>query len=143
MASSSGKARAVDVVDEPEHSPSGSDTEDENPNDHTLPETSTPSTSSKKKKKKRSKAIKALNALRGGGKDHVPDQLVSAVLDKVKETGKVAEADLNEENVRAALEQMKIKDVVQGTAGIGGVNKKDMGSHKVCSPDCPLGGLWQ
>ena len=131
MASSSGKARAIEV--EADNSGSGSEvSEDENLNDHTLPETSTPSTSSKKKKKKRSKAVKALSAIRGGGNDHVPDQLVSAVLDKVKQTGQVPETELNSENVRLALEQMKIKDVVQGKAGVGGINKKEMGGHKVC-----------
>ncbi|KAI0341836.1 N-myristoyl transferase [Trametopsis cervina] len=128
MASSSGKAKLVEVPDDHEQTGSESDaSEEENLGDHTLPEASAPSTSSKKKKKKRSKAVKALNALRGG-KDHVPQQLVDAVLDKVKETGQVPEA--NEETVRAALEQMKIKDVIQGKAGVGGINKKDVGSHK-------------
>ncbi|KAI0683832.1 N-myristoyl transferase [Cytidiella melzeri] len=129
MASSSGKARAVEVVEEPEQSEQETEgSGDENLGDHTLPEASTPSTSSKKKKKKRSKALKALNALRGGGKDHLPQQLVDAVLDKVKETGQVPEA--NAETVRAALEQMKIKEVIEGKSGIGGINKKDMGGHK-------------
>ncbi|KAI8989663.1 N-myristoyl transferase [Trametes punicea] len=91
---------------------------------------STPSTSSKKKKKKRSKALRALNALRGGGKDAVPDEVVKIVLDKVRAEGGEAAASADAETVRAALEQMKIKDVIQGKTGIGGKNKKDMGGHK-------------
>ena len=94
-----------------------------------LPESSVPS-SSKKKKKKRSKALKALNALRQGGKDDIPDELVNTVLQKVREEGgEVAQADAA--TVRLALEQMKIKDVIQGKTGVGGKNKKDMGNHKV------------
>lgn len=125
---SSGKARAVEVVDEPNHSGSDSEgSDDENNADHDLPEASSPSTSSKKKKKKRSKALKALNALRG--KDNIPDDLVKVVLEKVKEQGSAPEAD--EATVRAALEQMKIKDVIKGKTGLGGKNLKETGGHKV------------
>lgn len=126
------KGKEVEEIEEdvehPEHSDSQpSDEEDQV--DPTLPEASTtPSTSSKKKKKKRTKAIKALNALRGQ-KDGVPQGVVDAVLEKVKQTGEVPGAD--EATVRLALEQMKIKDLVQGKAGIGGKNKKDTGGHKV------------
>ncbi len=94
-----------------------------------LQEASTPSTSSKKKKKKRNKAMKALNALRGQ-KDSVPQELVNVVLDKVKEQeGPAAGAD--EATVRKALEQMNLKDLLQGKAAMGGTNKKDLGEHKV------------
>jgi len=47
-----------------------------------------------------------------------------------RQEGSVGSADANEDNVRQALEQMKIMDVVKGKAGIGGHNKKDMGAHK-------------
>ncbi|CAL1705092.1 unnamed protein product [Somion occarium] len=125
---SNGKAKQKEVADD--HLEHSSSEEEEEEVDHTLPEASTPSTSSKKKKKKRSKAMKALNAIRGGGKDHIPQELVNVVLDKVKNEpgGSVPEAD--EATVRMALEQMKIKEVLQGTSGIGGKNKKDTGSHK-------------
>jgi glycylpeptide N-tetradecanoyltransferase len=127
MASSSGKARAIDVEEDHEQSGSGSEaSEEQNLGDHSLPEASTPSTSSKKGKKKKKKGLKVLNALR---KDHVPQELVNVVLDKVKGTGQVPEA--NEETVRAALEHMKIRDVIEGKSGVGGINKKDMGGHKV------------
>ncbi|PSR94116.1 hypothetical protein PHLCEN_2v4544 [Hermanssonia centrifuga] len=106
-----------------------SDVEEISTGDATLPEASTPSTSSKKKKKKRTKALKALNALRSNKSDSIPQDLVNVVLEKVKETGGAPGAD--EATVRAALEQMKIKDVIQGKAGIGGINKKDTGGHKV------------
>lgn len=97
----------------------------------TLPEGNTPSTSSKKKKKKRSKALKALNALRTGHGDGIPQKLVDAVLDKVREEGGDQAASADAATVRLALEQMKIKDVIQGKSGIGGLNRKDAGDHKV------------
>lgn len=96
----------------------------------TLPEGNTPSTSSKKKKKKRSKALKALNALRTGHGDGIPQKLVDAVLDKVREEGGDQAASADAATVRLALEQMKIKDVIQGKSGIGGLNRKDAGDHK-------------
>ena len=93
----------------------------------------TPGTAGKKKKKKRSKAAKALNALKsvGKGKDVLSDNVVKTVLEKVKAEGGEAVAGANEEMVRLALEQMKIRDVLQGKTGIGGKNKKDTGGHKV------------
>jgi len=93
----------------------------------------TGASSSKKKKKKSKSAKKALSALLGKGDSEVPQQVVEAVLDKVKAEGGVASSEATAENVREALQQMKIMDVVQGKAGIGGVNKKDMGEHKVRS----------
>lgn len=130
MSTSNGKARAVEVIedDDVQHSGSGSEGSEDELGDSTLPEASTPSTSSNKKKKKRSKALKALSALKGG-KDSIPQDLVNVVLEKVKETGQAPDAD--EETIRAALEHMKIKDVIQGKSGIGGKNKKDAGGHKV------------
>lgn len=83
--------------------------------------------SKKKKKKKKSKAVRALNALRG--KSEIPQGVVDQVLDKVKAHGGAEGADA--ETVRAALEQMKIMEVMKGKTGIGGKNKKDMGEHKV------------
>ncbi|KAG6868722.1 hypothetical protein C0993_011660 [Termitomyces sp. T159_Od127] len=87
------------------------------------------STSSGKKKKKKSKASKALNALRGDSE--ISQRVVERVLDEVKAEGSTASAQANQENVREALEKLKIMDVVKGKAGIGGINKKDMGEHKV------------
>ena len=132
---SSQKAKEKQVAEpEQEHGDgdgeeTGSEGSEDEPAGPSLPESSTPS-SSKKKKKKRSKALKALNALRPGGKDEIPDELVNTVLQKVREEGgEVAQADAA--TVRLALEQMKIKDVIQGKTGVGGKNKKDMGNHKV------------
>ena len=129
MSSENGKARETELVED-EHPDSGSEGSDEEVEvaDTAAPQASTPSTSSKKKKKKRSKALKALSSL-GGGKGGIPQDLVNVVLEKVKETGDAPGAD--EATVRAALEQMKIKDVIQGKAGIGGRGKKDTGGHKV------------
>jgi len=92
-------------------------------------DTTVPSTSQKKKKKKKSKIAKLLG---GGGKDEIPQQLVDRVLDQVKgERAAVGSEDVNVDNVREALEQLKIMDVVRGKAGLGGLNKKDVGEHKV------------
>lgn len=129
MSSENGKAREKELVED-ERPSSGSEGSDEEVEvaDTAAPQASTPSTSSKKKKKKRSKALKALSSL-GGGKVGIPQDLVNVVLEKVKETGDAPGAD--EATVRAALEQMKIKDVIQGKAGVGGRGKKDTGGHKV------------
>ena len=95
-----------------------------------------PSSSSKKKKKK-SKAKKALDALRGNsnGDDEIPQPIVDRVMDVVQKNpsalATIPKEELTEANVRAALQQLKIMDVVEGKAGIGGVNRKDMGEHKV------------
>lgn len=91
-------------------------------------EAAAPSTSQKKKKKKKSKVSSALNALRG--RNDIPQELVDQVLDKVKAEGSVGSEAANAETVRQALEQIKIMDVVKGKAGLGGLNRKDMGEHK-------------
>ncbi|KAK7020539.1 Glycylpeptide N-tetradecanoyltransferase [Favolaschia claudopus] len=124
MASQSVKIE--DIIDTTQENPSDSESEvDDGPAE---PEVAAASASSKKKKKKKSKAAKALAALRG--RSEIPQELVDHVLDAVKADGSVGSADANEDNVRQALEQMKIMDVVKGKAGIGGHNKKDMGAHK-------------
>ncbi|OBZ69197.1 Glycylpeptide N-tetradecanoyltransferase [Grifola frondosa] len=137
--SSSSKAKEKEITNAatsaheayPDEDQSGSDASDDEQAiaSSSLPQASAPSTSSKKKKKKRSKAMKALNALRGG-KDGIPQDLVNVVLEKVRSEGGEAAADADEATVRMALEQMKIRDVIQGKAGIGGKNKKDTGDHK-------------
>ncbi|KAH9945907.1 N-myristoyl transferase [Epithele typhae] len=89
-----------------------------------------PSTAGKKKKKKRSKAIKALNALRPGGSKEIPEDVVNLVLDKVRAEGGEAAANADSETVRMALEQMKLKELLQGKSGIGGKNKKETGGTR-------------
>lgn len=117
---------------------SGSDGEgspDENDLAHAASSSSaaTPSTAGKKKKKKRSKVAKALSALRpGASKDAISDDVVKIVLDKVRAEGGEAAAAADPEMVRQALEQMKLRELLEGKAGIGGKNKKDTGGHKVC-----------
>lgn len=125
MASQSSKIE--EIIDTTQENPSDSDSEIDN----TLgePETAAPSTSQKKKKKKKSKAARALAAIRG--RSEIPQELVDHVLEKVKADGAVGSDDATEDNVREALEQMKIMDVAKGKAGLGGYNKKDMGAHKV------------
>jgi len=127
-----GKATDTSAIDTAEdHDSSDNDSDPEEPTqvgDAGAPSTST-STSQKKKKKKKSKAKKLINAIRGN-KDEIPQEVVDRVLDKVKADGTVNSADLNADNVRQALEQLKIMDVARGKAGIGGHNAKDLGEHK-------------
>jgi glycylpeptide N-tetradecanoyltransferase len=78
--------------------------------------------SSKKKKKKKSKLAKLLNP--AGAAE---DKLVETVLEKVK----AEHADADEDTVRAALQQLNLKDVIAGKSGLGGKNQKDTGGHKV------------
>ncbi len=124
-------ADAIDGHREEEENSSGS--EDEG---HPLESTSTaPSTGqTKKKKKKKSKAVRALRALTG--KSEIPQELVDRVLVRVREDGGAGSDEATAADVREALEAMKIMDVVKGKAGIGGINRKDMGEHKVCAVLC-------
>jgi glycylpeptide N-tetradecanoyltransferase len=85
--------------------------------------------SSKPKKKKKSKAAKVLNAVRG--KNEIPQELISHVVDRVAAEHGPNTPATNEDNVRQALEQMKIMDVIKGKSGIAGRGKKAMGEHKV------------
>ena len=87
------------------------------------PSTQTPS-SKKKKKKKKSKLARILNPVSGA----TEDKLVETVLEKVK----AEHADADEDTVRTALQQLKLKDVIAGKSGLGGKNQKDTGGHKVC-----------
>lgn len=128
--SQNGKIEEIIDTTEEHEDGSGSEPDDDEHGQAGIPGPAEPSTSSKKKKKK-SKAMKALNALRG--KHEIPQAVVTQVLDKVKAEGGPDAAGADEASVRAALEQMKIMDVAQGKAGIGGKNKKDMGEHKVCN----------
>jgi glycylpeptide N-tetradecanoyltransferase len=124
MSSQNQKAKATEVVDTVDPVPeeiSDSDSERE----VTIQDDSVSSTSQKKKKKKKKKFFSR-------GKDEISQDLVDRVLDQVKGDGAVADSDnVNAENVREALEQMKIMDVAKGKVGLGGLNKKDVGEHKV------------
>jgi glycylpeptide N-tetradecanoyltransferase len=116
------KATEVDTVNPDPEEMSNSDSERE-----VIVQDETVSSTSQKKKKKKKKKF-----LLGGGKDEIPQNLVDHVLDRVKEDGAVTGSDnLNAENVREALEQLKIMEVAKGKVGLGGVNKKDVGEHKV------------
>ncbi|KZV72932.1 N-myristoyl transferase [Peniophora sp. CONT] len=88
------------------------------------------SASSKKKKKKRSKVAKMINKLKG---NEVPQAVVEKVMEGVKKDGNAEAQNLDESQVRQILEQLKINDVLQGKAGLGGKNKKDAGDHKFWS----------
>jgi glycylpeptide N-tetradecanoyltransferase len=86
-----------------------------------------PQTSSSKKKKKKKKKSKLARILNPSGA--AEDKLVETVLEKVK----AEHADADEATVRAALQQLKLKDVISGKSGLGGKNQKDTGGHKVRS----------
>ncbi|TFK42493.1 N-myristoyl transferase [Crucibulum laeve] len=119
------KAKAEEVIDSTLEEPSESESDRDDLDSAGAP---IPSTSQKKKKKKKSKAARALNALRGNS--DIPQELVDHVLEKVRAEGAVGSDEATQENVRQALEELKIMDVVKGKAGIGGLNKKDIGEHK-------------
>jgi len=87
-----------------------------------------PSRPSKKKKKKRSKVARAVDALKG---DSVPQAVVDQVVAKVKEEHGEDSAAADEETIRELLKQLKLRDVAEGKAGLGGKNRKDTGDHKV------------
>ncbi|GJJ12605.1 hypothetical protein Clacol_006848 [Clathrus columnatus] len=81
------------------------------------------STGGKKKKKKKSKAIKLLSALKP--QQAVPQAIVDQVMEKVK-ADDPGNANVNEDDVRKALDQLKLMDVLKGKTGIGGRNRKEM-----------------
>ena len=126
------KAKAPEIPRHSEDQPiaevdvdeSGSDSEPEVPSASAESGPSRPS----KKKKKRSKVSRAIAALKG---DSVPQAVVDQVVAKVKEDHGEDSPAADEEAVRQLLQQLKLKDVVEGKAGFGGKHKKDTGGHKV------------
>lgn len=125
MSSDKAKGKQASVADtpaDPEH-PSDDESEggSEGAEEQTTPAPS--SSSSKKKKKKKSKAISKL--LKSASTN---DALVQTVLEKVQ----AEHADADPELIRSALQQLNLKDVVAGKAGLGGKNRKETGDHKVC-----------
>ena len=117
---SSQKAKGKQVIDDIELSADESGgSEPEQPTNE--PDAQT--TSSKKKKKKKSKLARILNPVSRVAED----KIVETVLEKVK----TEHADADEDTVRAALQQLNLKDVVAGKSGLGGKNQKDTGGHKV------------
>ncbi len=133
----------IDVIEEEERSQEDGQSEgDSDSDDHedlkaqvgessAGPSTSTSQAKKKKKKSKKNKALRLLKSLKPG-EQKIPQALVDHVVEAVrKEHGENA-AGADEENVRAALEQLKVMDVIKGKAGIAGRGKKDLGPHKVC-----------
>ena len=90
------------------------------------------STSNKKKKKKKSKAKRIIDAL--SSTNEVPQAVLEKVVEQVREDGAPGSENIETEDVRQVLQQIKIKDVLKGKATIGGNNRKDVGEHKVCFP---------
>jgi glycylpeptide N-tetradecanoyltransferase len=75
------------------------------------------------------------------GDEEIPDEVVETVMEKVKAEGSLSPDEVSAAKVREALQQMKIMEVMKGNTGVGGVNKKDTGEHKVrlCSLEHELG----
>ncbi|KAG2054729.1 N-myristoyl transferase [Suillus hirtellus] len=130
MSSSSQKAQIQEIIDTTQVSdPEDKCSTPEPEADHEQDGAITPqASSSKPKKKKKSKAAKVLNAMRG--KNEIPQELISHVVDRVAAEHGSNTPAANEDNVRQALEQMKIMDVIKGKSGIAGRGKKAMGEHK-------------
>lgn len=138
MSSSSQRAQIQEIIDttqasEPEDQSSTLEPDvdvDHHVQDADVASDKPQASSSKSKKKKKSKAAKVLDAVRG--KNEIPQELISHVVDRVvAEHGPNTEVS-NEDNIRQALEQMKIMDVIKGKSGVSGRGKKAMGEHKVC-----------
>ena len=126
MSSQKQKAKATQIVDTTVN-PDPEETSNSDSEQGVIQDVAAPSTSQKKKKQRKSKIAKLL----GGGKDEIPQEVVDRVLDQVKGDRAVpGPDDINAENVRETLERLKITDVATGKAGLGGLNKKDMGEHK-------------
>lgn len=122
MSSDKAKGKQASVPDtpaDPDHPP---DDESEGGSEVDEQPTPAPSSSSKKKKKKKSKALSKL--LKAGSTN---DALVETVLEKVQ----AEHSDVDPELIRSALQQLNLKDVVAGKAGLGGKNRKETGDHKV------------
>jgi hypothetical protein len=76
-----------------------------------------------KKKKKRSKVSRAVSALKGGS---VPQAVVDQVVAKVREEHGEDSPAVDEETVCQLLKQLKLKDMAEGKAGLGGKYRKDV-----------------
>lgn len=118
-------------VDKPALDPELSNDEDADNAEvaHTI-ESGQASGSNRKKKKKKSKAKKIIDAL--DPTNMVPQAVLEKVVDKVKEDGLPGSENIEAEDVRQVLQQIKIRDVLKGKTGIAGNNRKDVGEHKVC-----------
>lgn len=119
---SSQKAKGKQVIDSVDDDELSADESGGSEPEQPTNEPSAQTSSSKKKKKKRSKLAKLLNP--SGAAE---DKIVETVLEKVK----AEHADADEDTVRAALQQLNLKDVIAGKSGLGGKNQKDTGGHKV------------
>ncbi|KZO97861.1 N-myristoyl transferase [Calocera viscosa TUFC12733] len=115
------------IEDEELHSDASED-EQEQP---TASSSSTPVTSSKKKKKK-SKARAALSKMKAGlSSVAIPQEMVDAVMEKVKEEDPQSQVDKAE--IIKQMKAMQIMDILSGKKALGGKGKKDMGEHKFWS----------
>jgi len=126
MAQSHPSAFIEEVADESQPQPDSSGDEAD---DVAVEDALAPGTSSKKKKKKKSKAAKALSAFQM--KASISQPLVDEVLKRVQAEVGPSHPEANEQTVREALKQLKVKDYLEGKDGLGGKNKKDMGDYKV------------
>jgi glycylpeptide N-tetradecanoyltransferase len=108
----------------------GADTEQISPTIETSDQGQASGSTSNKKKKKKSKAKKILDAL--NPKNAIPQAVLEKVVEQVKEDGAAGSENIDAEDVRQVLQQIRIMDVLKGKTGIGGNNRKDAGEHKVC-----------
>lgn len=126
------EAPETTTADAPENHDHASESESESeqaPVDAGAPSSST-ADAKKKKKKKKSKAARVASALLNKDKDkQATDAVVQTVLEKFKEQHP-ENPEVNEADVRKAMDMMKLMDYVKGNSALGG-QKQEAGDHKV------------
>ncbi|KZT56406.1 N-myristoyl transferase [Calocera cornea HHB12733] len=129
MASSS-----KDVIDstEPYEEEEGHSGEDEEEHEQPTASSSSAPASSSKKKKKKSKARAALSKMKAGiSSVAIPQEMVDAVMEKVKEEDPQSQVDQAE--IIKQMKAMQIMDILAGKKALGARGKKDLGEHKFWS----------
>ena len=120
--------------------------------DHADPSSTTTSKRKRTRRKNPLGAIQSALSRDPNHRDAIPQDLVDIVRDAVNTEGGLVEEEeepaagpstggeqkpATDEQIRKALETLKIVDMLQGKTGLGGKNKKEMGEYKVRRPHTP------
>ncbi|CED82593.1 n-myristoyl transferase [Phaffia rhodozyma] len=90
----------------------------------------------KKKRKKKSKGKKVADKIKSalpGGEKEIPGAILNRVMEDVNKLPEAEREHLNEDEVRKALQAMKLMDMLKNESqglSVTGKNKKDLGEHK-------------